>query len=240
MKALPAGSKATSVTCLKRPSSAGSGGLGCFRAAVSSSDASCLRPNTIRTRPCGLNLTTMSDPLSVTQMLSLRSTRTVWPNDQAYRFLPISRTNLPSRSNSSSCAAAAAYAGPVVLPRESTNTLPFESTATPVTSPKCRSMGSLRGLGTDSNAITGTDCCPNTAELNTTSTAARRRFISGSHEVRDARRVGQLLQAEHGIAQLGDARLGQRMDRELLEFGDDVSGAGKALLAAARSLPGAV
>src|SRR5713101_4808363 len=83
MKALPAGSKATSVTCLKRPSSAGSGGLGCFSGAVSSSDASCLRPKTIRTRPCGLNLTTMSDPLSVTQMLSPRSTRTVWPNDQA-------------------------------------------------------------------------------------------------------------------------------------------------------------
>src|SRR5713101_7675781 len=34
MKALPAGSKATSVTCLKRPSSAASGGFGCFSGEV--------------------------------------------------------------------------------------------------------------------------------------------------------------------------------------------------------------
>src|SRR5256885_14919383 len=70
MKVLPALSQATSVTWRKRPSSAGSGGFGCFSGAVSSSDASCLRPNTIKTPPSGSNLITMSDPLSVTQMLS--------------------------------------------------------------------------------------------------------------------------------------------------------------------------
>ena len=83
MKMLPAGSQVTSVTWRKRPSSAGSGGFGCLSGAVSSSDASCLRPNTIITWPSGLNLMTMSEPLSVPQMLSSRSTRTVCANDQA-------------------------------------------------------------------------------------------------------------------------------------------------------------
>ena len=50
---------------------------------VSSSEASCLRPNTISTRPSGSNLITMSEPLSVTQILSCGSILTVWPNDQA-------------------------------------------------------------------------------------------------------------------------------------------------------------
>src|SRR6266702_5355563 len=70
MKVLPSLSQATSVTWRNRPSSAGSGGLGCFSGAVSSSEASCLRPNTIRTRPSESNLITMSEPLSVTQMRS--------------------------------------------------------------------------------------------------------------------------------------------------------------------------
>src|SRR5437870_4469586 len=54
-----------------------------------------------------------SDPLSTTQMLSWRSIRTACAYDQPYRFLPISRMNLPLGSNSSSCAAVAMYAGPV-------------------------------------------------------------------------------------------------------------------------------
>src|SRR5712692_7039043 len=179
MKALPAGSKATSVTCLKRPSSAGSGGLGCFTGPVSSSDASCLRPKTIVTRPRGLNLTTMSDPLSVIQTLSLRSTRTVWPNDQAYRFLPISRRKFPSRSNSSNCAAAAAYAGPVVLPRERTKMLPFEFTATPVTSPRYRSFGSFSGSEA-SNGICGTASCANAGDASNMSNPTSRHFMTSS------------------------------------------------------------
>src|SRR6266699_1400131 len=178
-KALPAGSKATSVTCLKRPSSAGSGGLGCSTGPVSSSEASCLRPNTSRTLPPGLNFTTMSDPLSATQMLSPWSTRTVWPNDQAYRFLPISRTNFPSPSNSSSCAAAAAYAGPVVLPRERTKMLPFEFTATPVTSPRYRSFGNFSGSDA-SNGICGTASCANAGDASSTSNPTTRHFMTSS------------------------------------------------------------
>src|SRR5665213_1307295 len=73
----------TDVAWRNRPSSAGSGGFGCFKGAVSSSEASCLRPNTMTTRPSGSNLITMSEPLSVTQMLSAGSTLTVCPNDQA-------------------------------------------------------------------------------------------------------------------------------------------------------------
>ena len=87
-----------SVTWRNIPSTGGSGGLGCFSGSVPSSEASCLRPNTITTRPSGLNLMTMSEPLSATQMLSSSSTLTAWPNDQAYRLCPISRMNLPSGS----------------------------------------------------------------------------------------------------------------------------------------------
>ncbi len=153
---LPAGSQVTSVTWRKRPSSAGAGGFGCFTGPVSSSEASCLRPMTIATLPSGVNLMTRSDPLSVTQMLSSRSTRTACANDQPYRFLPISRTKRPSASNSSSCAAAAAYAGPRVLPREKTKMWPLELTATPETSPRYTSLGSLIASGTESKAICGT------------------------------------------------------------------------------------
>src|SRR5271156_7007101 len=76
MYVLPAASHATSVTCRNIPSTGGSGGRTCFSGPVPSSDASCLRPNTITTRPAGLNLITMSDPLSVTQILSCGSTFT--------------------------------------------------------------------------------------------------------------------------------------------------------------------
>src|SRR5439155_8714375 len=114
-------------------------------------DASPLRPNNHSTRPSGLNLMIRSDPLSTTQMLSWRSIRTACAYDQPYRFLPISRMNLPLGSNSSSCAAVAMYAGPVELPRENTKILPLELTATPATSPRWMSLGSLSGLGTDSN-----------------------------------------------------------------------------------------
>ena len=41
-----------------------------------------------------LNSMTMSEPLSTAQILSSLSTRTECPNDQAYRFLPISRDEL--------------------------------------------------------------------------------------------------------------------------------------------------
>src|SRR5665213_370809 len=159
MKVLPALSQATSVTWRNRPSSAGSGGFGCLSGSVPSSEASCLRPNTMTTRPSGSNLITMSEPLSVTQMLSCGSIFTVCPNDQAYRFLPISRTNAPLASNSSSCVAAAAEAGPLVLPRDSTNTWPLELTETPDASPKYMLAGSFKGLGTESNGIVGTACC---------------------------------------------------------------------------------
>jgi hypothetical protein len=62
---------------LNIPSSGGSGGLASFNGPVPSSEASCLRPNTITTHPSRLNLITMSEPLSVTQILSSRSTLTV-------------------------------------------------------------------------------------------------------------------------------------------------------------------
>src|ERR1700692_377324 len=80
-----------SVTCLNIPSSGGSGGLVSFNGPVPSSEASCLRPNTITTRPAGLNLITMSEPLSAAQMLSSLSILTVCANDQAYRFFGIYR-----------------------------------------------------------------------------------------------------------------------------------------------------
>src|SRR5580658_3187026 len=136
MKMLPCVSQVTSVGWRNWPLMAGSGGLGCFQASAPSSDASFLRPNTITTRPSGLNLIIMSDPLSTAQMLSSLSTLTAWANDQAYKFLPISRMYFPSGPNSSNCEAVEAYAGPVELPREKMKMCPFEFTATPDTSPK--------------------------------------------------------------------------------------------------------
>src|SRR5258708_5908116 len=83
MKVSPAAFQAISVTCRNNPSTGGSGGLGCLRGSVLSSEASCLRPNTMMTWPSGLNLMTISEPLSAAQMLSSLSTRTVCANDQA-------------------------------------------------------------------------------------------------------------------------------------------------------------
>src|ERR1700722_1010354 len=68
----------------------------------------------------------------------------------------------PFASNSKSCAAAGAYAGPVaLLDRVNTKTCPLELTATPGTSPKFTPGGSLKKSGTESNANSGTFCCAN-------------------------------------------------------------------------------
>src|SRR5262245_41864156 len=158
MKMLPCLSQVTSVGWRKFPSTWGRGGVTRVQCSASS-DASFLRPKTIDTRPAGLNLTTMSEPLSTVQMLSSRSTRTVCAYDHAYRFLPISRMNLPSLSNSSNCDAVAAYAGPVVLPRLKTKTWPCELTATPDASPRYRSAGSFRNSASAVYGISGAGCC---------------------------------------------------------------------------------
>src|SRR5439155_12745674 len=112
---LPCGSQVTSVGWRNWPSTGGRGGVTRFHASAPSSDDSFFLPNTIATWPSGLNLTIMSDPLSTHQMLSSLSTRTTCANDHAYRPLPISRMNLPSGPNSSSCDAVAPYAGPAAL-----------------------------------------------------------------------------------------------------------------------------
>src|SRR2546425_1717212 len=157
IKMLPCVSQVTSVGCLNWPSTGGRGGVTRVHGPPSS-DASFFRPNTMTTRPSGLNLTTMSDPLSTAHRLSSLSMRTVWANDHAYRLWPISLMYLPSGPNSSTCAAVAPYAGPVTLPRLNTKTCPFELTATPEASPKCRFSGSLKKFGTESNGISGTAC----------------------------------------------------------------------------------
>src|SRR5712691_6428702 len=82
MKMLPCVSHVTSVGCLNWPSTGGRGGVTRVHG-TASSDASFFRPNTITTRPSGLNLTTMSEPLSTAQMLSSLSTRTVCAYAQA-------------------------------------------------------------------------------------------------------------------------------------------------------------
>src|SRR6478609_5248612 len=66
--------------------------------------------------------------------------------------------NCPSPSNSSSWAAAAPKAGPLVLPRDNTKIWPLELSETPDTSPKYMLGGSRSGLGTESKAIDGTAC----------------------------------------------------------------------------------
>src|SRR5438034_5453859 len=176
MKMLPWVSHVTSVGWRNCPSTGGRGGLTRFHGSAPSSEASFLRPNTIVTRPSGLNLITISDPLSTAQRLSSLSTRTVCANDHAYRFLPTSRIYLPSGPNSRICAAVAPYAGPVVLPRLNTKMCPFEFTATPEASPKCRSAGSLKKFGTESNGISGTVCWANAAQLNSNNMTSRKRF----------------------------------------------------------------
>ena len=59
-------------------STGGKGGLGCSSGRAFSSLASGLRPKTMATRPAGVNLTTMFDPLSATQTWPPASTRTAW------------------------------------------------------------------------------------------------------------------------------------------------------------------
>src|SRR5213592_351382 len=82
IKMLPCGSHVTSVGCLNCPITGGRGGVTRVHGPASS-DASFLRPNTMTTRPSGLNLTTISDPLSTAQRLSSLSTRTVCAYDHA-------------------------------------------------------------------------------------------------------------------------------------------------------------
>src|SRR3954451_13304639 len=67
--------------------------------------------------------------------------------------------NCPAPSNSSSCAAAAPKAGPLVLPRDNTKIWLLEFRETPDTSPKYMLDGSRSGSGTESKAIDGTACC---------------------------------------------------------------------------------
>ena len=84
MNVSPAASQAMSVTCRNSPSTGGSGRFGMLqRLGALHPRPSCLRPNTMVTWPSGLNLITMSEPLSATQMLSSLSIRTVCANDQA-------------------------------------------------------------------------------------------------------------------------------------------------------------
>src|SRR5450756_1586900 len=85
--------------------------------------------------------------------------------------------NWPSAANSSSCAALAAKAGPVVPPREKTKTCPLELTATPVTSPRWMSLGNLIGSGTESKGMTGTDCWAYVHALNNSKDAISQRFF---------------------------------------------------------------
>src|SRR5262245_31771447 len=99
----------------------------------------------------------MSEPLSMAQISSSLSTRTLCANDHPYNPRPISPTNPPLASNSSNCAAAGAYAGPPALfDLVKTNTCPFEFTATPATSPKFIPGGSLKKSGTESKGMSGT------------------------------------------------------------------------------------
>src|SRR5262245_2785738 len=122
----------------------------------------------------------MSDPLSIAQMLSSRSMRTLCANDQPYSCRPTSRMNSPLGPNSSNCAAAAPYAGPDALfDRVKTKMCPFELTATPGTSPKFIPSGSFRKSGTESNGISGAevicagrDCASGSPDSDTRTTAA--------------------------------------------------------------------
>src|SRR5262245_66349884 len=141
---LPWESQATSVGWRNRPSIGGSGGFTCSQGLVSSSADSLRRPKTHKTRPAGLNLTIMSEPLSMAQMLSSLSIRTLCASAHAYEPLLISRKNSPFGPNSNNCPAAGPYAGPpAVFDRVNTNTWPCELTATPGTSPKFIPGGSV-------------------------------------------------------------------------------------------------
>src|SRR5262252_7956956 len=144
---LPSVSHATSVGWRNCPFTGGRGGFTRSHG-FASSDASFLRPNTIVTCPSGLMRTIMSEPLSIAQRLSSLSNRIACAYDHAYRPLPTSRRNFPVLSKRSTCEAVAPYAGPPALfDRVYTATSPLELTATPETSPKFMSGGSLRKFG---------------------------------------------------------------------------------------------
>src|SRR6185436_13558710 len=197
---LPSESQATSVGWRNISSIAGSGGSGCSHGPVSSSADSLRRPNVQTTRPAWLNLMIMSEPLSTAQMLSSLSMRTVCANDQPYRPAPISRMNCPLGPNSSSCAAAGPNAGPCALfERVNTKTWPFESTATPETSPKFNPAGSFRNSGTDWNGSVGTVSWPNTIAPMSAHNTRIRAVIEASYQtIRWSRNRKRLLEGNQG------------------------------------------
>src|ERR1700748_3889658 len=110
--------------------------------------------------------------------------------------------NLPSLSNSSSWVAAAAYAGPVVLPRDSAKTCPLELTATPETSPKYMLVGSFSGLGTDSKLIVGTACCANACDPTNNGKTKSQRLMNASRMFSLARTLINSARSVHLIAQV--------------------------------------
>src|SRR5256885_9868418 len=61
----------------------------------------------------------------------------------------------------------------MVLPRDRTKTCPCEFTATPVTSPRYRSLGSLSG-SVPSNGICGTASCAKTGDASSIRPKSRR------------------------------------------------------------------
>src|SRR6266550_1540536 len=146
----------------------------------------------------------MSEPLSIAQMLSSLSMRTLCANDQPYSPLPISRMNSPFGPNSSSCAAVGAYAGPLaLLDRVKTKTCPFEFTATPGTSPKFMPAGSFRKSALESNGMSGTlCCCASTGTAASTNAVNRTVFIdppsSGAYGIRLAL-VSRMRYLKHGL-----------------------------------------
>jgi hypothetical protein len=62
-----------------------------------------------------------------------------------------------------------------------TKTCPFEFTATPGTSPKCKPGGSFRKSGTDSKGISGTVCCANAGDAKSAATSVNMSFTTTSH-----------------------------------------------------------
>src|SRR5690349_6286440 len=117
---------------------------------------------------------------------------------------------LPCGSNSSSCAAAAAYAGPEVLPRERTEICPLEFTATPVASPRYRSFGILSGSD-PVKGMTGTASCAKAGDASSMSKPMSGNFITSSSgnrvlaRARHERHHGQELESQ-GIDEVGRVR----------------------------------
>ena len=131
------------------PSIGGSGGFGCFSGSVSSSDASCLRPNTIVTRPCGIELddhvrALVGDPDVV-----------VLVDAHGVRERPGVEVLADLAHELAVCVELEQLRGGRAIGRAgaccramNTKTWPFELTATPETSPKYMLGGSFRGSGT--------------------------------------------------------------------------------------------